>query len=307
MRNFQPEYAECLKAFPSPGQGCHAHILRSANYGRLASITPEQIFQDIRLSIPAGKRRVGDKEIIEAIHKSLSDVDFRVKPAPVINDGKAKLADIISKSKICDEADLWEDSPVRIDWLPEEDPIRFLKAMFKPEDFVFIGERESPGVVGKTIRIRDEWIDYFNRGGKTSPFIIINPLNGRPAQKKTGDGETYRSDENVSDFQNCLVEYDTLTRTEQIRFWASPIVKTLGVALIVDTAGKSLHGWIKTPNIKTLDDWRRDIRGKLYDQALIPLGVDGACSNPARLSRFPGHLRDSKYQRILWLNAEVEI
>lgn len=306
--HFKEKYYDNLNNWPAQGQGRHCHKLRVANFGRLAGLSPEQVFLDIQRTIPKGGRNL-DHGIIVAIKESLSgtSLNFQPKQQPVMLDGKAKLADIIGKSKISDEADLWEDSPVRLDWPPEEDTCRFLQAMFHPEDLIFIGAREATGVMGATIRTRDGWVDYFKSGGQTAPFLIINPLDGLPKPKKSGEGVTYRSDDNVSEFRYCMAEFDNLTWEEQIRFWTSSTVRKLGIVALVDTAGKSIHGWIKTPNIETIGDWRREIKGKLYDQALIPMGVDSACSNPSRLSRLPGHVRDGRYQRILWLNSNSEV
>ena len=151
-------------------------------------------------------------------------------------------------------------------------------------------------------------MNFFQSGGKSAPFIIINPLSGQLAPKKGGDGETFRGDGNIKSFLYCLVEFDNLSREDQIRFWTSPAVKELPIVALVDSGGKSIHGWIKILNINSINNWQQEIRQKLYEQGLIPLSVDSACSNPARLSRLPGHLRDTgKYQKILWLaNPEKE-
>jgi hypothetical protein len=199
-------------------------------------------------------------------------------------------------------------SPVRLDWLPADDTVNFLLAMFAADDLIFIGERLEPGIIGQNIRTVAVWINFFQSGGKSAPFIIINPLSGQLAPKKGGDGETFRGDGNIKSFLYCLVEFDNLSREDQIRFWTSPAVKELPIVALVDSGGKSIHGWIKILNINSINNWQQEIRQKLYEQGLIPLSVDSACSNPARLSRLPGHLRDTgKYQKILWLaNPEKE-
>lgn len=309
------KYQAKLGMIKTPGQGCHPSLLSAANYGVLAGIPAEEIFSDMRTSIPYGKRKVSDNEINDAINRAIKDnVNialpngqkyrryFTPKQKPPINDGVATLRRIIEKSEIYDEVDLWETSPVRIDWPPEDDTTHFLSIMFASDDLIFIGERLEPGIIGQNIRTVTDWIKYFQSGGRTAPFIIINPLTGRPAPKKSGVGESFRGDGNIMSFRYCLVEFDNLTIEEQIRFWTSKEVKELPFVALVDSGGKSIHGWLKTSNINSINDWQREIRQKLYEQGLIPLGVDAACSNPARLSRLPGHLRDKKYQRILWLN-----
>lgn len=307
------KYIEKLNSMPTPGQGCHPSLLGVANYGVMAGIPPEEIFTHIRASIPYGKRKISDNEINDAINRAIKDNVtlpngqkykryFKPKTKPLIKNGEATLRQIIEQSNIYDEVDLWEMSPISIDWPPEDDAVQFLSVMFEPSEFLFIGERLELGIIGRNIRTAKDWIDYFQSGGKTAPFIMVNPLTGEAAPKKTGDGESFRGDGNIKSFRYCLVEFDNLTREEQIRFWTSKEVSELPIAALVDSGGKSIHGWIRTPNINSINDWQREIRSKLYEQGLIPLGVDSACSNPSRLSRLPGHLRDNNYQRILWLN-----
>jgi len=93
---------------------------------------------------------------------------------------------------------------------------------------------------------------------------------------------------------------------EQLKFWSSA---KLPVVALIHSGGKSIHAWIdvqKRAKVECAEDWQTHIRGYLHDRLLAPLGVDAACSNPARLSRLPGHYREEKgqYQRLLWLSAE---
>jgi len=129
-------------------------------------------------------------------------------------------------------------------------------------------------------------------------------LNGIPAPTKSGDGTTLRGDGNVKDYRFCVIEFDNLTREEQIRFWSA--VK-LPIVALIDSGGKSIHAILeinKLAKVETPEDWQAIIKTRLYDKILLPMGVDAACSNPARLSRLPGHFREEKetWQRLLWLS-----
>ena len=303
------KYRNRLAAIPAPGGGCHTSLLGVANLGILGGLDPDSIFCDLRAAIPPGRRRVSDQEIRAAIHKATTDhknEPYRrsSKAEPVIKDGKSALQAIIKQSKISDEADLWESSPIRLDWEPQEDVGNFLLAMFEPEDLIFIGEPYEVGTLGGTIRRAAEWIKHFQNGGKAGPHIIINPLNGLPVEKKTNDGVTYRGDANVSTYRYCLIEFDNLNREDQISFFSA--VK-LPIACLIDSGNKSIHAWIdvqKLANVTTADDWQTYIKDRLYNQLLTPLGVDAACSNPSRLSRLPGPYREEtgNFQRLLWLS-----
>lgn len=297
---------------PGHGLGCHTSMLGVANLGVIAGIDPQTIFNDIRNNIPPGARIISNREIQDAINRALADHNAgtftpKLKPAPVVHDCKTALQRIIEQSDISDEADLWEYSPIRLWGEPQDDTILFLFTHFESEDYIFIGDQYDDGKLGDTIRTRDEWIIYFQNGGVTKPFIIINPLTGLPAPKKSDpDEETFRGDNNAAVYSRCLGEFDNLTREDQIRFWTA--IKLPLVALI-DSGGKSIHAWLdvqKLAKVETPEQWKSEIKNRLYDRILVPLGVDGACSNPAHLSRLPGHFREEKgkWQRLLWLSPE---
>ena len=293
-------YAEPLLP---PGSGYHTDLLRKANYAAILGLEPGEAFTDLRQRTPQGTRRVSDREIRDALRKAYGDLGGgtfvpRPRPKPVVQDGKQALRQIIEKAVIDDEADLWEASPIRLMDEPKYDAESFLEAMFRPEDLLFIGSTYDTN----NIRSRDAWIE----SGCDAPHIIVNPLSGGLAANKAGDGQTYRGDHNVTAFHHCLVEFDNLSREDQIRFWSAV---HLPIKALVCTGGKSIHAWVdvrKLASVTTLEEWDAHIRRVFYDRTLRPLGVDGACSNPSRLSRLPGHYREKtgKYQRILWLSSE---
>lgn len=304
-------YRNALENIPPPGKGCHAYLLTVANLGVRAKVKAEAMFADIRPNIPSGKRRVFDREIWDAIKKALLDktgnvFEPKTKEIPIVKDKSAVLASLIRTGKISDDADFWGISPVRLFDHPAQDPVVFLKILFKPDDLVFIGERQQPGIIGTTIRTCDEWVEYYRAGGVSAPFILINPLSGLIAKKKSGDGETLRGDSNIVIYRYCMVEFDNLNREEQLRFWSAV---RLPIVALIDSGGKSIHAWLdvqKLAKVDTLEQWNSEIKCRLYNRILAPLGVDAACSNPARLSRLPGHFRGEKgaWQKILWLSPE---
>lgn len=308
--NVLRKYSERLQSISPPGgNGCHLDLLGVANLGVISGLDAQTIHDNIRNSIPPGKRRVSDMEIDDAIRKALTDhngqkvIPFIKKSKPQFDGTKAR-TNIITKGSM-GEADLFDLSPVRISWGPEEDAVRFLETIFQPADKLFIGERETPGVIGENIRTRDEWINFFNAGGSAGPLIIINPLSGKEGKTKDGKGSC-RCDDAVQSYRHCLVEFDNLSMEDQVRFWCN--IK-LPVKALIHTGGKSIHAWVdvsKLTKVDTPDEWQSNIKIRLYEEILKPMGVDGACSNPTRLSRLPGCLRQEtkQYQKLLWLSVE---
>jgi hypothetical protein len=164
-----------------------------------------------------------------------------------------------------------------------------------------------PALPGINIKLVSEWIAYFKNGGKTKPHIIVNPLTGKLAPKKSNPDEmTFRGDNNVIKYRYALVEFDNLSHEEQIRFWSA--IK-LPIVALIDSGGKSIHAWLdvqKLAPVSMPEEWEKNIKNRLYDRLLASFGIDTGCANASRLSRLPGHFREEKgnYQRLLWLSPE---
>ena len=308
--NLSARYQEALQNLPPPGLGCHPRLLAVADYGVMAGLTAQQIFFDMKNAVPAGSRRIHDRELTDAINKALSDHQggtFTPRPRtePVVKDGKAALHKIIVQGKINNEADLWEASPIRLWEEPKNDAALLIETLYGSDDLIWIGDRLQHGIIGDTIRTSGEWIIFFKNDGKAGPHIIPNPMTGQKGTTKAGE-PSFRSDNTVKEYRFCLVEFDDLPREDQIRFWS---VARLPIVCLIDSAGKSVHAWLdvqKLAAVTAAEQWATEIKGRLYDRISTPLGADGACSNPARLSRLPGHYRTEKqaYQRLLWLSPE---
>jgi hypothetical protein len=114
---------------------------------------------------------------------------------------------------------------------------------------------------------------------------------------------SYRGDSAVAAFTFAVVEFDERTRAEQVAFWCGV---NLPVAALVDSAGKSIHAWLRVDAADT-QAWDTQVR-PLFLQHLAPLGVDRTCQNPSRLSRLPGHYRleKKKWQRLLFLDPAAK-
>jgi hypothetical protein len=99
------------------------------------------------------------------------------------------------------------------------------------------------------------------------------------------------------------VEFDALPREDQLAFWWAV---RLPVVVLVDSGGKSVHGWVRVRDVACAAEWGRSIEQHLFRDLLQPLGVDPACKNESRLSRLPGHHRKEtgRWQRLLYLAPE---
>lgn len=302
MAILRDSFSEALRSLPKPGGGgYHSAVLGVANVGILCGHTPEEVFRAIRQHTRADGRRVPDREIAQAIEKAVRDCagakwssdNKPAAPPPPFRDVGRVMRAIQSEGKGWTEADIWEASPVRIDWKPPEDAPHLLRALYRPEDSLFIGDRfdTRPRAVA-------EILASLEAGEPVPPHIIPNPLTGKPGPTKDG-GESFRADSCVCAFRFAVAEFDELPRDAQIRFWAGV---DLPVCALIDSGGKSIHGWIRIDGITSAEAWTREVEETLF-RFLVPLGVDKTCRNEARLSRLPGHYRTEKarWQRLLYL------
>jgi hypothetical protein len=294
-------YHEALQTLPpSGGGGLHAALLGVANLGVRAGISDNDIFADLRSRIH-GTRRVPDSEITDAIRKARAECSEGtfIPQAPRQRTNKRTLEKLLREGRHGNEADIWEASPVRIDWPPEEDSWRVLSFLYRSDEFLFCGTGLEKAKPGESIWTAGEWSEYFKAGGTTPPHVIPNPLTGNEGLTKDG-APSFRSDSCVKSFRFATVEFDNLNREEQFQFWSAV---RLPVTALIDSGGKSIHAWIKV-DCRDVLQWERDIEQTLFGELLGPLGADTSCRNESRLSRLPGHRRGKKWQRLLYLAPE---
>jgi len=300
------KYQAALHSLPeSGGGGCHSALLSVANLGVIAELSRNEIFTDLRQHV-RGSRPVSDSEIRQAIEKAFStaraNTSWTPTPKPRIRPNA--LREIIRRGDGATEADLWEASPVRIDWPHTEDSFRVLEHLYHPDELLFIGDDHLPGVLGKTIRTCAEWIAYLKRDDGFPfdcpfPKIIPNPLTGKSGLTKSGK-QSYRADACVSSFRFLVAEFDALSLQDQFAFWYG--CPHLPVAAITHSGKKSLHAWIRV-DAADAEEWTQVIERRLFPQFLKPLGLDTSCKNEGRLSRMPGHTRSDTGlpQKLLYL------
>lgn len=314
-----------LTEIPAPGEGsgCHGALLGAANLGVFAGLGDAQIHSDIQQAIPAGSRPVPDQEIAGAIKKARHDHpdggpsrDWRPQPTmefrPQLNGGDYRQV-LIDRSQSVTRHDIMALSPEDITEDPVGAAMLTLDRLFAPDELLFIGDDKVPGRMGESIKPARLWIEDFDReGGVPFPKLIVNPLSGLPAEKKSGDGPTLRGDGCVERPRFMVVEFDDVGPHDQLSFWHSVIqAELMPVAALVGSGGKSLHAWLQL-DLPDLGAWDQLVKQELYGDhgRLTKLGADRQCCNPARLSRMPGHYRASnnRLQRLVYLHprrAEV--
>lgn len=223
-------------------------------------------------------------------------------------------------------ADIWESSPIRINAFSEDCPyigdmVTILETLYDPDDLLYIGSgREPREQQTEHIKTASDWTrlfqtqnskiasmprhrqqEAFKTISERYSFIIPNPVTGTEAETQN-ETCSMRGNANIKKFKFMLLESDSLPKEKQI-----PLIRSLGlqVAAMIYTGGKSIHAWVRTPEISSHAEWESEIKGKIFS-VLGCLGFDKATCNPARLSRLPGIFRPDKgsWQQLLYIAPE---
>lgn len=291
MKTVTERYQDFIAKLPAPGGGgAHRAIYGAGCMGFRAGLRPEQIIADVAGHLPDGTRHVSRAEIEEGIHQAFADMAggraVKQRQAPRV--APDALERIICEGRGATESDIMARSPITLDWPDREASWRVLEVLYREDERIFIGDDKSPGILGQTIQPRAEWVRQLKRLGQSPwPKIMVNPLTGAPAPKKSGEGQTLRGDGCVAAHRLVVVEHDHLDLSSQLAFWrAAP----LPVAALVHSGKKSIHAWLRV-DCTNAQEWESEIEEKLFPQYLTPMGFDPACRNASRLSRMPGHVR----------------
>lgn len=164
----------------------------------------------------------------------------------------------------------------------EADHGKLLLSKFKLDDLVWIGERESSGKPENTLNFRTV-ADWLKCEWAPHPFIC-------PATFKNNSRS--RSNENVLERRFVVVESDELTRDEVGAVFRYLVDGGLKLVAVVDTAGKSLHGWFEYPGDEMMEALRLLLPALKCDPKML------TASQPARL---PSAMRGEKRQRLVYL------
>lgn len=194
------------------------------------------------------------------------------------------------------------------DWKPG-DMIRYLEAMFEPDEYVGIVAtawlQEDSGrwlpKKGVCDRTRSELCDILRGAGVTEAigdphaeagvWVRINPLDGRGVK-----------DENVVAFRHTLIEADDQDLGKQLALIRS---LQLPCSAVVHSGGKSIHALVRV-DAANMDEYRARV-DRLYEVCKASgLKADGACRNPSRLSRLPGVERGGRPQYLIATKSGVD-
>lgn len=185
------------------------------------------------------------------------------------------------------EGELWEDSPTRLD--EETDDFRIWLNWWGHGDNIWIGEVNHTGSERHSANFNPNW-QWMGLSHKPPQFTC-----GSSFQPDTFT----RSNSQVAKRRFLVVESDVLTKSECIavfRYYRKRYRRKLHG--IVDTGGKSLHGWFTYPG---------SVEESQYVQALLTaLDCDPAMFKASQPVRCPGAIRENgNPQRLIWARADL--
>jgi hypothetical protein len=179
------------------------------------------------------------------------------------------------------------DSPVNV-LENQTEHWKLLLGMFETDDVVWIGERESSGKPENAANFRTvtDWLKC-----EWTPGTFVCPATFKNTSFS-------RSNENVVERRFVVVESDELTRDEVGAVFCYLVASGMRLKAVVDTAGKSLHGWFVYPGDEVMSELRLLLAALKCDPKML------TASQPARL---PGAMRGEKRQRLMFLANDETI
>lgn len=178
-----------------------------------------------------------------------------------------------------------QDSPTGIDSDPSVHWLALMN-LFAPEDVIWTGVVVDSGkpVHQRHFQTRDEWLRLLE-----APAQFVCSSTFKP-------GSYSRGNESVARRAFLVVESDELDRDTigAVFRWMREKVN-LRLRCIVDTAGKSLHGWFDFPAMAELDELK---------VVLPEFGCDPKMFTASQPCRLPGALRDGRFQKLIYLDVE---
>ena len=178
------------------------------------------------------------------------------------------------------------DSPLHVSERDAEDQFRTWLKLWPAHCTVWIGDVFSSG--------KPEHRTHFR---PIADWYQIGPVLGNyTCGSSFKPGSYRRSNENLNGQRFLVVESDTLSKNEVGAVFAY-LRRRLHYRLhcVIDTAGKSLHGWFDAPRNPTLE--------RRLKAGLEAFGCDPKVFTYSQPVRVPGAFRDGRLQRLVWLRS----
>lgn len=282
--------------------GNHLAIFPSGKFACAA--TPGDTEHRRRIFAKAGvdSKQLSDPEELRLVRKNRAVEQRRITELEHLNATIRERREAIIARHPWDLADVWENSPQRIDCdLVEHDPRWFISSLFDQGSIVWTGEVYHSGK-----RHSDHWRSVHD--WQEAPLDQVGPMTCPAIWKpKTFD----RIGNNIIGSPYTVLDFDgfdgqkpkTPEEISELMHESLAIIRWIreglhwNLAAMVWSGSKSIHAWFHTPPhtvIKSLKD------------TASALGIDaGLIGCPGHPCRLPGqiHKKTGSISRVLWLQA----
>ena len=307
-----PQIQAILQRCPIAGNGVNLFVFGASLKLHRLGIDPEDIVLLLEDATADCGRPMKPDEIERAVRNSAPDV---LKKRPWRRKWPQRNYEQIEAIGLNEVrlSQLEQQSPVQID-ATENQAEKIIDLLFPGDPILCAG----PSLNFVRSRPRKEWSGFLSR----QQFIVPSPMTKR--RGRTQDGTfSPRSVENVGPRKFLVVEFDFVEADELGRPTpAAPMLQRLAaqgvsildlcaalhaelaglrpLALVVYSAGKSLHGWYPCAGDEEEDKMHRFMR------FAVSLGADPATWTRIQLVRMPEGIRDNgKRQRVVYFNPSV--
>ena len=275
---------------PAGGQGVHRWLMDAAWACRKAGLTPDAAAQELEARMtrrPNSQNEIGDavRKAFDAqrvIWHSKRNWETPTKwPAPNLEQLEAVAA---SGFGVCD---LWERSPIRWD---DNTP-------------------RTSELLGRLFGGDDPWVCFGSNSDFTTerlskiikpqqyPLIVPSPMLDKFGTTQDGRRSQHTLS-NTGPRRFFVVEFDGISRDTQAAVLLH-LSERAPLAMVVDSGGKSLHGWFFVAG-------KTDEQLRPFFQRVCALGADpAAIRNRSQFVRMPDGRRDNgNRQHVLFFNPE---
>lgn len=233
------------------------------------------------LVLPGGRVLKSGEELVPSGRSGVRKADDVVLAA-VQREAEARAPEILRELEWPYE-EIVRDSPLVVADRDPDEQFRMWLKLWPPHSTLWIGDVVNSG--------SPEQATHFRTVGE---WFQIGPVMGNFTCGSSFKAGSYaRTDANVAERNFLVVESDTLSRDEvgAVFVWLERRLR-YRLHCIIDTGGKSLHGWFSPPPP------RLEARLKV---ALTAMGCDPKLFNRSQPVRVPGAMRGEKLQRLIWV------
>ena len=296
-----------LAEFPKHGEGVHDKIMEVTTKiakMRLWVGEDEKAHKVIREAASNCGREITESEIQNLLDGAR---DF-FKKHPTSKKKKAQKFPVYDRSRFVkleriEEGALIDSSPIR--GLSNFKPSFFLKQLFPDDSYICVGStfvtpqgnKVYPCKTRKLLNHNERWL---NRQELVVPAQMTAEKGVRKEAKDprnpSPDELQDRGLNNTGKRLYLVIESDVLDKADQ-EIVLYHFSQKLPLAMIVDSAGKSYHGWFNVEG-KTEEEVVKILKGACR------LGADERMKTKCQLCRLPNGLRKGQKQTVLYFNPE---